>query len=422
MRVLLLGGGGREHALGWKLTQSPMLDRLVSCPGNPGLGTLGDVASDVDPENPVAIVALCKERAIDLVVVGPEGPLAAGVTDALTAEGIPVFGPTRAGARIESSKSFAKEIMAAAGVPTAGSATFRDRDTAVIHLEESSGPYVVKADGLAAGKGVLVTDSLEAAINWVDKCLGGGFGDAGSSVVIEDHLVGDEVSIFYLCADGEAIPFEPARDYKRLLDGDQGPNTGGMGSFSPVEDIDAGLVDWTTVHVALPTLSELASRGIDYTGFLYVGLMLTSDGPKVLEFNCRLGDPEAEVLMPRITSDLLVVLNAAANEGLAGHGVTWSERAAVDVVLAAPGYPKSPVNGLRITGLDPIENVLVFHAGTREVGGRLVSSGGRVLNIVGLGESIAEARDNAYAAAQHIGFNGKQFRSDIGAKQEGTSP
>jgi phosphoribosylamine--glycine ligase len=230
------------------------------------------------------------------------------------------------------------------------------------------------------------------------------------------------VSIFYLCANGEAIPFQPARDYKRLLDGDQGPNTGGMGSFSPVEDIDGDLVDWTTVHVALPTLGELAARGIDYTGFLYVGLMLTSDGPKVLEFNCRLGDPEAEVLMPRITSDLLVVLNAAANEGLAGHGVTWSERAAVDVVLAAPGYPKSPVKGLRITGLDPIENVLVFHAGTREVGGRLVSSGGRVLNIVGLGESIAEARENAYAAIQHIDFKGRQFRTDIAAKQEGTSP
>lgn len=422
MRVLLLGGGAREHALGWKLTQSPMLDRLVSCPGNPGLGTLGDVAADVDPENPDAIVALCNERTIDLVVIGPEGPLAAGVADALDTEQIPVFGPTSAGARLESSKSFAKEIMAAAEVPTAGSATFRDRETAVIHLEESSGPYVVKADGLAAGKGVLVTESLEAAIAWVDKCLGGRFGAAGSSVVIEDHLVGDEVSIFYVCADGEAIPFQPARDYKRLLDGDEGPNTGGMGSFSPVEDIDEGLVDWTTVNVALPTLNELAARGIGYTGFLYVGLMLTSDGPKVLEFNCRLGDPEAEVLMPRITSDLLVVLNAAANEGLAGHGVTWSDRAAVDVVLAAPGYPASPVKGLRITGLDPIENVLVFHAGTREVDGRLVSSGGRVLNIVGLGDSIVEARENAYAAAQHVDFKGKQFRTDIAARNEGTSP
>lgn len=422
MRVLLLGGGGREHALGWKLAQSPMLDRLVSCPGNPGLGTLGDVAADVDPEDPAAVVALCRERAIDLVVVGPEGPLAAGVADALNAEGISVFGPTSAGARLESSKSFAKEIMAAAEVPTAGSATFRDRETAVIHLEESSGPYVVKADGLAAGKGVLVTESLEAAIEWVDGCLGGRFGAAGSAVVIEEHLTGDEVSIFYLCANGEAIPFQPARDYKRLLDDDEGPNTGGMGSFSPVEDIDDDLVDWTTVHVALPTLGELASRDIDYTGFLYVGLMLTSDGPKVLEFNCRLGDPEAEVLMPRITSDLLAVLNAASNEGLTGHGVTWSNRAAVDVVLAAPGYPESPVKGLRITGLDPIENILVFHAGTREAGGRLVSSGGRVLNIVGLGDDIGEARDNAYAAAQHIDFKGKQFRTDIAAKQEGTSP
>jgi len=210
MRVLLLGGGGREHAIGWKLTQSPMLDRLVSCPGNPGLETLGDVVEDVDPENPAAIAALCSERAIDLVVVGPEGPLAAGVADALIAEGVPVFGPTRAGARLESSKSFAKEIMVAAGVPTAGSVTFQDREAAVIHLEKSQGPYVVKADGLAAGKGVLVTNSLEEATHWVDECLGGRFGVTGPSVVIEDHLDGDEVSIIYVCANDEAIPLQPA--------------------------------------------------------------------------------------------------------------------------------------------------------------------------------------------------------------------
>ncbi len=420
MRVLLLGGGGREHAIGWKLAQSPMLDRLISCPGNPGLDGLGDIVPDVDPTDGAAVVTLCKQRGVDLVVVGPEAPLAAGAADALIAEGTAVFGPTQAGAQLESSKSFAKEIMAAAEVPTARSATFVDREAAVIHLEESAGPYVVKADGLAAGKGVLVTESLEDAIHWVDKCLAGAFGTAGSSVLIEDHLEGPEVSIFYVCANREAIPFQPARDYKRLLDGDEGPNTGGMGSFSPVKDIDDDLVDWTTVHVALPTLGELASRGIDYTGFLYVGLMLTSDGPKVLEFNCRLGDPETEVLMPRITSDLLVVLKAAANEGLIGQSITWSDRAAVDVVLAAPGYPESPVNGLTISGLDTVENVLVFHAGTRKAEGRLVSSGGRVLNIVGLGESIGEARENAYAAAHHIDFKGKQFRTDIAADEKGT--
>ncbi len=396
-----------------------MLDRLISCPGNPGLATLGDIVSDVDPNDGAAVATLCHDRDVDLVVVGPESPLAAGVADALLAERIPVFGPVQAAARLESSKSFAKEIMAAAHVPTARSATFTDREAAVIHLEESTGPYVVKADGLAAGKGVLVTESLEAAIDWVDECLEGKFGVAGSAVVIEDHLAGDEVSVFYICSGGEAIPLQPARDYKRLLDGDKGPNTGGMGCFSPVEDIDDDLVGWTTVTVALPTLAELASRGIDYTGFLYVGLMLTSDGPKVLEFNCRLGDPETEVLMPRLTSDLLGVLKAAANEGLTDQMVTWSDRAAVDVVLAAPGYPASPVTGLTISGLEPLEDVLVFHAGTRSTDGQLVSSGGRVLNVVGLGDSISEARENAYAAAHHISFKGKQFRTDIAADEKG---
>jgi phosphoribosylamine--glycine ligase len=421
VRVLLLGGGGREHAIGWKLSQSPMLERLISCPGNPGLDSLGDVVTDIDPSDPAAVVALCRSRDVDLVVVGPETPLAAGVADSLLAAAIPVFGPVEAAARLESSKSFAKEVMAAASVPTARSATFTDREAAVFHLEESRGPYVVKADGLAAGKGVLVTESLDDAIAWVDDCLGGRFGAAGSSVVIEEHLSGNEVSVFYICSAGEAIPLQPARDYKRLLDGNLGPNTGGMGCFSPVEDVDDDLVDWTTVHVALPTLAELSARGIEYTGFLYVGLMLTPDGPKVLEFNCRLGDPEAEVLMPRITSDLLAVLKAAANEGLTGQHVTWSERAAVDVVLAAPGYPESPVKGLSISGLEPLEDTLVFHAGTREVNGELESSGGRVLNIVGLGDSLAEARENAYAGAHRVDFEGKQFRTDIAAGQEGTT-
>ena len=422
MRVLLLGGGGREHAIGWKLVQSPMLDRLISCPGNPGLDTLGDVFPNVDQNDPSAVVALASSQHVDLVIVGPESPLAAGVADALIEARIPVFGPVQAAARLESSKSFAKEIMAAAAVPTARSATYTDREAAVIHLEETEGPYVVKADGLAAGKGVLVTESLDAAIVWVDECLAGRFGAAGSSVVIEDHLVGDEVSIFYICAAGEAIPLQPARDYKRLLDGDSGPNTGGMGCFSPVDDVDDDLVDWTTVNVALPTLAELTARGITYTGFLYIGLMLTSDGPKVLEFNSRLGDPEAEVLMPRITSDLLAVLKAAANEGLTDQGITWSSDAAVDVVLASPGYPEAPTTGHTISGIEPSENVLVFQAGTREDNGQLVSSGGRVLNVVGLGETISEARRRAYSAVDRIHFEGMQFRTDIAADTEGTSP
>jgi phosphoribosylamine--glycine ligase len=422
MRVLLLGGGGREHAIGWKLVQSPMLDRLISCPGNPGLDTLGDVFPEVDQNDPSAVVALASSQHVDLVIVGPESPLAAGVADALIEARIPVFGPVEAAARLESSKSFAKEIMAAAAVPTARSATYSDREAAVIHLEDTEGPYVVKADGLAAGKGVLVTESLDAAIVWVDECLGGRFGAAGSSVVIEDHLDGDEVSIFYICAAGEAIPLQPARDYKRLLDGDDGPNTGGMGCFSPVDHVDDDLIDWTTVNVALPTLAELTARGITYTGFLYVGLMLTSDGPKVLEFNSRLGDPEAEVLMPRITSDLLAVLKAAANEGLTDQGMTWSSDAAVDVVLASPGYPEAPTTGHTISGIEPSENVLIFQAGTRRDEGQLVSSGGRVLNVVGLGETTSAARRRAYGAVDRIHFEGMQFRRDIAGNTEGTSP
>jgi phosphoribosylamine--glycine ligase len=421
VRVLLLGGGGREHAIGWKLAQSPMLDRLISCPGNPGLAMIGDVVPEVDPTDPSAVVDLAKERQVDLVVIGPEAPLEAGVADALVAHRIPVFGPNQSAARLESSKSFAKEIMASAQVPTARSATFTDREAAVMHLEESAAPYVVKADGLAAGKGVLVTESLTAAIVWVDDCLEGRFGEAGASVVIEEYLDGDEVSIFYICSAGEAIPLQPARDYKRLLDGDAGPNTGGMGCYSPVDGIDEDLVDWTTVNVALPTLSELESRGVDYTGFLYVGLMLTSQGPKVLEFNCRLGDPETEVLMPRITSDLLEVLKAATNEGLTDQSVAWSNIAAVDVVLAAPGYPDAPRKGLAISGLESPDGIVVFHAGTKQVDGALVSSGGRVLNVVGLGGTIPEARDNAYSMARRIEFEGKQFRTDIAADDKRTS-
>lgn len=419
MRVLLIGGGGREHALGWKLAQSSLLETLISCQGNPGLAELGDVVLDVDPTDPEAIVELCAERNIDLVVVGPEAPLAAGIADALMDAETPVFGPTRSGARLESSKSFAKEVMAGAGVPTAASATFSDRESAVLHLKDSPGPYVVKADGLAAGKGVLVTDSIKDAIGWVDDCLGGKFGEAGSSVLIEDYLDGPELSIFYICADREAIPLQPARDYKRLFDGDKGPNTGGMGSFSPVENLDADLVDWTTLNVVLPTLAELASRDVDYTGFLYVGLILTNDGPRVLEFNCRLGDPETEVLMPLITSDLLVVLHAAATVGIGDHSVTWSDQAAVDVVLAAPGYPESPETGLAISGLEPFSDALVFHSGTRETDDGLVTAGGRVLNVVGLGRSVGEARERAYDAARRIDFAGKQFRSDIAADTAG---
>jgi phosphoribosylamine--glycine ligase len=310
--------------------------------------------------------------------------------------------------------------MATAHVPTSQSVTFVDREAAMLHLEEMEGPYVVKADGLASGKGVLVTSALGEAIDWVDACFNGRFGNAGETLVIEEYLEGREASLFFVCAQGEAIPLEAARDYKRLGDGGQGPNTGGMGSYSPVTDLPEDLIDWTTTRVALPVLAELARRNIDYTGFLYVGLMLTNDGPKVLEFNVRLGDPETQVLMPRLESDLLVLLNAAATVGLMGQTVAWNDLAAVDVVLASPGYPDRPETGLAIIGLDKVNEALVFHAGTRHAETGTITSGGRVLNVVGVADTVEQARSEAYAAANLIQFRGKQFRTDIAARFTGT--
>jgi phosphoribosylamine--glycine ligase len=415
MDVLILGAGGREHAIGWKVAQSPLLGQLVSCPGNPGLADIGDVVTDVDPSDPQGVVGLCRDRSIDLVVVGPEGPLAAGVADALRSAGIPVFGPNSDAARIESSKSFAKEIMASARVPTAKSAEYFDRESAVARLEEMDGPYVVKADGLAAGKGVLVTRSLEQAVAWAGECIGGRFGAAGESVIIEDYLDGAEVSIIYMCAAGEALPLAPARDYKRLSDNGEGPNTGGMGSYSPVTDIPESLVEWSTANVAIPVLNELKRRGIGYTGFLYVGLMLTDDGPQVLEFNCRLGDPEAQAILPRLESDFLEVLAAGAKDELAGRTLEWSPKVSVDVVLAAPGYPENPGVGMAIIGLDKVSEALVFHAGTAATPTGLVTAGGRVITVVGVADTFVEAREAAYAAADLVQFRGVQFRTDIAA-------
>jgi len=413
---MLIGGGGREHAIGWTLSQSRDLERLISVPGNPGLATLGAVVPGVDTTNPEAMTAVALANAVDLVVVGPETPLAAGVIDAMTAAGVPAFGPDRNGARLESSKVFAKEVMRRTGVPTAAAAAFTSVAEAERHLDTTAPPYVVKADGLAAGKGVLVTTDLAAAKGWVRFCLGGGFGAAGATVVIEEHLVGVEVSVFAICDGAGAVALEPVRDYKRLGDGGVGPNTGGMGCFSPVGDISPDLVATTMETVVEPVLATLAADGMAYRGFLYVGLMLTPDGPKVLEFNCRLGDPEAQVVLPRLETDLLELLAAATIGRLPTAPLRWRRDAAVDVVLAAPGYPENPELGAVIEGVAAVadrNNVLVFHAGTRSNGGQLVTAGGRVLNVVGLGRDVAEARATAYAAAAEIEFPGKQYRTDI---------
>jgi phosphoribosylamine--glycine ligase len=416
VKVLLLGGGGREHALGWKLAQSPLLTELISAPGNPGLAALGRTAP-IEPTDPGSVAQFATDGGIDLVVVGPEAPLAAGVADTLSEAGIGVFGPSADAARLESSKAFAKAVMERAGVPTGGAETFTDLTAASAHLDAIEGPFVVKADGLAAGKGVLVTEDRAAAQAWAAACLSGVFGDAGSTVVVEEYLSGREASVFALVDGTNAVPLEPARDYKRLRDGDTGPNTGGMGCFSPVSDLPDGLVDETMTNIVEPVLDTLRSDGIVYRGFLYVGLVLTDDGPKVLEFNARLGDPETQVILPRLEDDLLALLLAGADGALPAEPLRWSPRFATGVVLASKGYPDKRKKPKVITGVGRAErsvDTLVFHAGTGYVGDDLVASGGRVLNVVGLGDTLSKARERAYAAANLIEFKGKQHRTDIG--------
>ena len=413
MRIMLVGGGGREHAIGWKLRQSDRVDRLMSLPGNPGLAQLGSVIEGIDPINVRGVTTMAGQLAVDLVVVGSEAPLAAGLVDALDHEKIPVWGPTRAAARLESSKKFAKEVMDEAGVATGAWKAFVDEAPALAHLDSTEGPFVVKADGLAAGKGVLVTADRESAADWVRRCLGGGFGPAGSTVVIEEFLDGPEVSVFALCSGTDVIALQPARDYKRLLTGDEGPNTGGMGAFSPISDLPEGLVAETISQVIKPVLATMASAGNPYTGFLYVGLVLTTDGPRVLEFNCRLGDPETQVVLPLMETDLIDLIEAGVTGSLGTAPCEWSPVAAVNVVLAAAGYPdrRQAGDAVRLPALD--EGELIFHAGTTLEGKELKTSGGRVLNAVGLGATREEARKRAYGLADRIRFSGKQYRTDI---------
>jgi phosphoribosylamine--glycine ligase len=400
MRILLIGSGGREHALGWKLAASPRVDELISLPGNPGLADLGPIVEGIGVTDVGAIAAMARIHAVDLVVVGPEAPLAAGVADALIGLGVPVFGPSRAAARLESSKSYAKEVMGRAGAPTGTSATFTDPLQAQALIATSEGPYVVKADGLAGGKGVLVTETREEASAWVDRWVESG------PVVIEEFLEGPEVSVFAVCTENGAVPLQTARDYKRLGDGGTGPNTGGMGAYSPVDDLPDGLVDQVMAKVIAPTLGQMRDEGSPFTGFLYAGMVLTGNGPKVLEFNVRLGDPEAEAILPLMITDLVEVLEGAVP--------VWSGMAAVDVVLAAPGYPEAPEPGGRIHGVDGLPNdILVFHAGTRRDGNRLLVDGGRVLNVVGLGPTVGDARDRVYQAIEGLGWPGMRYRTDI---------
>jgi len=417
MKVLLVGGGGREHALAWKLKRDDPSLEVISAPGNPGLAELGRCAA-VGANDIAALTALARRERPALTIVGPEAPLAAGIVDAFRAERLPIFGPTAAAARIESSKSFAKELMLHARVPTARAERHTDAGAARRAARELGAPVVIKASGLAAGKGVIVCESIAEADAAIDSMLEvRTFGGAGDEILVEEFMEGKELSIFAITDGTGLLPMLPARDHKRLLEGDRGPNTGGMGAYAPVADVAPALVGDVVERIFLPTLHALRGYGAPFTGLLYAGLMLTHEGPRVVEFNCRFGDPETEALMPLLESSLLEpCLAVARGERLSGGALRWSSDCAVTTVLAAEGYPESPVKGARITLPAAAEGVHIFHAGTaRNAEGELVTAGGRVLALTAVAPTMEEARAASAGAAAEVEFAGKHFRSDIGS-------
>jgi phosphoribosylamine--glycine ligase len=416
MNVLLIGGGGREHALAFAISRSPLLTKLHAAPGNAGIAEFAEIEA-VDVDDHGAVIAFARANGIGLVVVGPEAPLVAGLADALVAAGIAVFGPGAAAARLEGSKGFTKELCHEAGVPTGEYAwleTAADADAYLMGLDD--GRLVVKADGLAAGKGVYMCESLDDARRAVAGIFAGRFG-TGASVVIEEWLDGEEISFFALCDGETALPFGSAQDHKRAFDGDTGPNTGGMGAYSPAGPMTPALEAEIMDRIVTPTIRTMAARGTPFRGVLFAGLMLTADGPMLLEYNVRFGDPEAQVLAMRLESDLLALMLAATEGRLDGEAARWSARAAMTVVMAAKGYPGAYETGSAIRGLDAaaaVPGVRIFHAGTARRDGTLVAAGGRVLNVTAVGRDIAEARARAYAAVDRIDWPGGFARRDIG--------
>ena len=421
MRVLVVGAEGRAHALAWALDNSPSVDDVVAAPGNPGIAAMGNRCVPIDPNDPAAVARLAGEVDPEVVVVSAEEPLVHGVADAVRARGTLVFGPGADGARLEGSKAWMKAVLAEAGVPTARHASFTadQEDEALAFVQRLPGFYVVKTDGLAAGKGVIVTESLDEARDAVRSYLSGhAFGDAGRTCVIEEGLTGPEMSLLVVCnGTTDGWPLAPAQDFKRIGDGDQGPNTGGMGAYSPVPVAGQDVVDEVMERAVRPTLHALAARDIAYRGVLYAGLMLTPDGLKVLEYNVRFGDPEAQAVLPRLASDFAELCRDAA-AGRAGLDPRFHEDACVTVVLATEGYPASPRQGDVIEGLDDAEQlpgVTVFHAGTKPMDGKLMTAGGRVLDVTAVAPTLVEARRRAYEAAERISWPGVQYRRDIAA-------
>lgn len=415
MNVLLLGSGGREHALAWKLAASPLLTKLYAAPGNPGIAEQAELVA-LDIINHAAVAAFCRDMKIDLVIVGPEAPLVAGIGDDLRAAGIRVFGPSKAAARLEGSKGFTKDLCARFGIPTAAYGRFDNLAAAHAYVEKLGVPIVIKADGLAAGKGVTVAMTLPEALDALSACFDGSFGSAGAEVVVEEFMTGEEASFFCLCDGTTALPFGTAQDHKRVGDGDVGPNTGGMGAYSPAPVMTPEMVERTMREIVEPTMRGMAELGSPFAGVLFAGLMITDQGPRLIEYNTRFGDPECQVLMLRLKDDLLVLLNAAADGQLAHMSVRWTDEAALTVVMAATGYPGAPEKGSVIRGIDAArtEGAEVFHAGTAVNAGALVANGGRVLNVSATGRTVGEAQKRAYAAVDRIDWPQGFCRRDIG--------
>jgi phosphoribosylamine--glycine ligase len=416
MKVLLIGSGGREHALAWKLAQSPTLTRLYAAPGNPGIAEHAEILA-VDISDHAAVVAACRANGIGFVVVGPEGPLVAGLADDLTAARIGVFGPSKAAAQLEGSKGFTKALCDEARIPTAAYRRFTSAGPARDYVRAMGAPIVVKADGLAAGKGVTVAATVDEAAAAINACFGGAHGAAGAEVVVEEFLSGEEASFFALTDGVNVVALTTAQDHKRVGDGDTGPNTGGMGAYSPAPVMTDALIALTMDTIVRPTVAAMAKRGTPFRGVLYAGLMLTAEGPKLIEYNVRFGDPETQAMMLRLEGDLLALLLATAEGRLARVAPRWSDDAALTVVMAARGYPGPYAKGGAIAGIaaaDALPGVKVFHAGTALAGGRLVAAGGRVLNVTARGATIREARGRAYAAVRAIDWADGFCRSDIG--------
>ncbi len=416
--ILLLGAGGREHALLVKLAQSPRAGKIYVAPGNGGMYDLAEKA-ELDPESPEAVAAFAKEHGVGLVVIGPEAPLVKGVGDAVRAAGIPVFGPNAEAAQMEGSKEFAKHVMEKAGVPTAAWKSFTDEGACAAYVKELAGPCVVKADGLAAGKGVIVANTTGEALEGVHECFSGHFGDAGKTVVVEEMLKGPECSLLALTDGTTLVPLATSQDHKRALDGDRGLNTGGMGVYSPVPILLPGELD-RMVEIEQKVVDELRREGITYSGCLYGGFMLTKDGPKVLEFNARFGDPETQVVLPRMKGDLVEAFLACDAGTLSPDMVSWDDDWAVSVVLTSAGYPGSYEKGKKIVGVEDanaMPGVTVYHAGTAlDADGNLVTAGGRVLDVTAVADTFEDARNLAYEACDKIWFEGKTYRHDIGIK------